>query len=403
MDSLSPACLMRTGTLSSPASLAARSLRSPAMSSKPLSAVRTTSGWSMPTSRIEAASSLIPASGKLRRGWRVFGRIAEIGSSSNLSPPTLSPVAMSAESPRPNPLLPTAQYLLGYCLVCLGPCAPGGVERDRQTEAGRLAQAHVPGYDRLEHPLTEEGSHLFGYLMGQVGARVEHGEQDPADLEPGVELLPHHPDALHELRQALEGVVLALYRYEDLVRGAESVEREQVQGRRTVEQHPVVHLRRELLQSPLELELPRQARDQLHLGPHQVDRGWRDVEPPDARPDGYLLQGLALEQDVEHAPAGARHRAETARGVPLRVHFYDQDLLALLGEVGRQVDGGGALPHPALLVDYGDDGLHRRHLSTRPARLSRYTTPSGLDRKSTRLKSSHANISYAGFCLKKKK
>src|SRR3712207_8644150 len=28
--------------------------------------------------------------------------------------------------------------------------------------------------------------------------------------------------------------------------------------------------------------------------------------------------------------------------------------------------------------------------------------PSGLDRKSTRLNSSHANISYAAFCLKKK-
>src|SRR5438445_7267236 len=30
-------------------------------------------------------------------------------------------------------------------------------------------------------------------------------------------------------------------------------------------------------------------------------------------------------------------------------------------------------------------------------------TPSGRDRKSTRLNSSHANISYAVFCLKKKK
>src|SRR3712207_8876560 len=29
--------------------------------------------------------------------------------------------------------------------------------------------------------------------------------------------------------------------------------------------------------------------------------------------------------------------------------------------------------------------------------------PAGLDRKSTRLNSSHANISYAVFCLKKKK
>src|SRR3712207_8007368 len=36
----------------------------------------------------------------------------------------------------------------------------------------------------------------------------------------------------------------------------------------------------------------------------------------------------------------------------------------------------------------------------RATRLSRYFTP--LDRKSTRLNSSHANISYAVFCLKKK-
>src|SRR5258707_8724219 len=42
----------------------------------------------------------------------------------------------------------------------------------------------------------------------------------------------------------------------------------------------------------------------------------------------------------------------------------------------------------------GQDGLRqgdRRHLAE------------GLDRKSTRLNSSHANISYAVFCLKKKK
>src|SRR3712207_7289953 len=32
-----------------------------------------------------------------------------------------------------------------------------------------------------------------------------------------------------------------------------------------------------------------------------------------------------------------------------------------------------------------------------------YDGPSGLDRKSTRLNSSHANISYAVFCLKKTK
>src|SRR5918998_125642 len=144
---------------------------------QPPSVERTTSGWSMPTSLIEAASSWIPASGKLRRGWRVLGRIAEVGSSSNFNPPTLSPVAMSAESPRPSPLLPTTQHLLGDGFVRLRPGALGGVERDRQPEAWRLAQPNVSGYDRAEHPLTEEGAYLFGDLVGQVGARVEHGQQ----------------------------------------------------------------------------------------------------------------------------------------------------------------------------------------------------------------------------------
>src|SRR3712207_8124669 len=47
-----------------------------------------------------------------------------------------------------------------------------------------------------------------------------------------------------------------------------------------------------------------------------------------------------------------------------------------------------------------------RDLGTPGPRLESKTsceTNSGLDRKSTRLNSSHANISYAVFCLKKKK
>src|SRR3712207_8018357 len=51
-----------------------------------------------------------------------------------------------------------------------------------------------------------------------------------------------------------------------------------------------------------------------------------------------------------------------------------------LGDVGGDTDDAGEV---ASLVDHGGYGDHR-------------------DRKSTRLNSSHANISYAVFCLKKK-
>src|SRR3712207_7766206 len=60
---------------------------------------------------------------------------------------------------------------------------------------------------------------------------------------------------------------------------------------------------------------------------------------------------------------------------------------------GRQAGGGGGGGRGATC-----GGVHRRederHGGTRLHRL---------DRKSTRLNSSHANISYAVFCLKKKK
>src|SRR3712207_7110009 len=48
-------------------------------------------------------------------------------------------------------------------------------------------------------------------------------------------------------------------------------------------------------------------------------------------------------------------------------------------------------------------GIHQRRCEARPAMVALpWTRPTTSDRKSTRLNSSHANISYAVFCLKKK-
>src|SRR3712207_6908360 len=65
-------------------------------------------------------------------------------------------------------------------------------------------------------------------------------------------------------------------------------------------------------------------------------------------------------------------------------------------EAGRHRDGHGGGDH-LLRHDRDVAGVHpdRRGRRPGPAHLDR-------DRKSTRLNSSHANISYAVFCLKKK-
>src|SRR3712207_8152720 len=56
----------------------------------------------------------------------------------------------------------------------------------------------------------------------------------------------------------------------------------------------------------------------------------------------------------------------------------------------------GRVPARGLRPVPADDGLHPRGDRRLPVQ------PRGRDRKSTRLNSSHANISYAVFCLKKK-
>src|SRR3712207_8530299 len=66
-----------------------------------------------------------------------------------------------------------------------------------------------------------------------------------------------------------------------------------------------------------------------------------------------------------------------------------QEQPRVLGHGARDVDQGhdGRAPSGGSLIREVDDGARTPHR----------------DRKSTRLNSSHANISYAVFCLKKKK
>src|SRR5438445_8761424 len=72
--------------------------------------------------------------------------------------------------------------------------------------------------------------------------------------------------------------------------------------------------------------------------------------------------------------------------------------------VGRRADAfGRRLPRRTRRNrrDHGRFARHQRHRNG--SRVDRRRGFRGQDRKSTRLNSSHANISYAVFCLKKKK
>src|SRR3712207_7983886 len=87
---------------------------------------------------------------------------------------------------------------------------------------------------------------------------------------------------------------------------------------------------------------------------------------------------------------------------PYTTLFRSREELLEVGEEGRRLVGQDGQRQ---VVAHGPDRLlalggHRRE---QDAQVLLRVAERELDRKSTRLNSSHANISYAVFCLKKKK
>src|SRR5438445_4712259 len=105
---------------------------------------------------------------------------------------------------------------------------------------------------------------------------------------------------------------------------------------------------------------------------------------------------------TRNAEGGTRNRADRLRALnapePVTVEL---DANGQPAAVRRSKDTGGGQSVEAILEDWRiDDEWWRQPIARRYREI---VLDGGKDRKSTRLNSSHANISYAVFCLKKKK
>src|SRR5689334_24502395 len=80
--------------------------------------------------------------------------------------------------------------------------------------------------------------------------------------------------------------------------------------------------------------------------------------------------------------------------LPIWLLFDHQNLIALGNQLAGEVEADFAAAD--------DDDIHNAHPSAQQ-RVFQQLRPDKVDRKSTRLNSSHSSISYAVFCLKKKK
>src|SRR2546430_6877694 len=132
------------------------------------------------------------------------------------------------------------------------------------------------------------------------------------------------------------------------------------------------------------------ARPRQHQEQHPGVRGAGDADS-DARDEPRVLPA---EPSVAHRANRRRAAQRELRGSPGAGPVAER-------ATGRLASGGELLRH---LREPGQDPGKRRSPSARPSpRLSQLGPPALADRKSTRLNSSHSQISYAVFCLKKKK
>src|SRR5262249_48353355 len=234
---------------------------------------RSATGWGPPPRWSESASGLSGSSRRCPGGWSRLGGIAGPGGSGYppAPRPSAAPAGIRAPSPLPRPPFRVTTHLFRKLPVRLG--APGGgIEHDDGLpERRRFREPHGSGHDGLVHTTTEVGTHLVDDLVGELGATVVHGHDDPAHVEHGVEVGSDEADVAQQLAEPLECVVLALERHHDAGGGGHAVDGEKAERRRAVDEDDVVVVA-DLVERTAELELPAHRRDELDLGTGEVDR-----------------------------------------------------------------------------------------------------------------------------------
>src|SRR5579883_2618326 len=234
---------------------ASNQLSSPALAADPgaggwgsVSRRVTTRGWSRPYSLIEALNSSRRGSSsrKTLRGWRGLGIICSTGTVRMLPLSTrvgccaaitseAPEISASRPRPRPNFGLATCHYLLGQRAVRDGAWGCGIVIEDRLAKARCLAQAHVAVNNGLEDLFRKVIAHLAHDLAGQPGAGIKHRQHHAGNVESGIQFVLHNLDRVQQMRQALQGQILALDRNDQAVRRHQRVDGQQAQRGRTID------------------------------------------------------------------------------------------------------------------------------------------------------------------------
>src|SRR5437667_7383934 len=114
------------------------------------------------------------------------------------------------------------------------------IKNDGLPKRWSFTEANVSRNRMSINSFGEEFSSLFGNLLGQIQASIEHGEENALDPESGVQTILHPSDGSNQLGKSLESKIFALERDQDRIGGGQGINRKKPKGRWAIDENEVV-------------------------------------------------------------------------------------------------------------------------------------------------------------------
>ena len=215
--------------------------------------------------------------------------------------------------------------------------------------------------------LVDELLQVFDNFVGELGLAVEHGQRDAGDLELRVDLLVHQLDGLEKLADALQRQEMRLHRDDHVGGGRQSVDGEQAQARRTVQQDEI-----EIVfgcgQAIAQQCFTAGNIDQFDFHGRQIDRRGHERNTLVEALHCFEERSILDQHGVERLLGGGRLDAIVDGEMGLRVHVDQADALARLGEGCAEIGGGRGLANATFLIhDCDNSHLRKLRFSCLPA------------------------------------
>ena len=229
------------------------------------------------------------------------------------------------------------------------------VENNRLTVTRGLCQPYIARNDGFEDLLAEETPQIGADLLGERGSLVIHGEEDSFNAELAIQSPADAHERVEQFRNSFEREVFTLNRHENCVAGSESIQSEQVERGRTIEQREFV-IASDRFQKFSQTEFPLFHGYEFDDSAGKIFVRGNEVESLYLRLLEEARRRLVEDESViEGSARRVFGESERSGRVGLGIAIDDERAPFRCSQGGTEVDDRGGLADTAFLIGNSDD------------------------------------------------